>query len=59
MRELQADTRLPESRQCAYGYQVRQILSYKGSVAAVIRYNGPGFEGPDYNHLVVTGAKAF
>lgn len=57
-RDLQVDNRVPASRQCAWGYQLRQVLSYKGSVVASVRYLTFGFEGPDYNYMVVTGANA-
>lgn len=53
---LQNDKVLPSSRKCAYGYKVREILYEKesDSLAVVISYKTPGFEGADTNYLVVT-----
>lgn len=57
-RDLQIDSRAPSNRKCSWGYQLRQVLTYRGSIAAVLRYETFGFEGPDYNHMVVTGDNA-
>ncbi len=53
---LQNDKTLPNSRKCAYGYTVREIVYEKesDSLAIIISYRSPGFEGPDTNYLVVT-----
>ena len=55
---LQEDKKLPKSRQCSSAYQPRQIIEYKGAIVVVIRSQSPGFEGPDYNHMVVTHGTA-
>jgi predicted secreted protein len=55
---LQKDAKAPKSRQCSSEYQVRQVLENSGSIVTVLRYESLGFEGPDYHHMVVTGAKA-
>lgn len=52
---LQNDARLPKSRACAWNYGIRQVIAYKRSIVTVIRYLTQGFEGPDYNNMVVTG----
>ena len=57
-RDLQVDSRVPASRACSWAYQMRQVIEFKGSIAAVVRYNTFGFEGPDYRHMVVTSANA-
>lgn len=56
--DLQVDTNVPAMRKCSWGYQVRQVIKYKASIAAVLRYETFGFEGPDYSHMAVTGANA-
>ena len=55
---LQEDSKLPKSRECSSSYQPRQIIEYKGAIVVVIRHQSPGFEGPDYNHMIVTHGTA-
>jgi hypothetical protein len=57
-RDLQVDNNVPAARRCSWGYQVRQVLEYRGSIAAILRYETFGFEGPDYTHMAVTGSNA-
>lgn len=52
---LQKDLRVPSSRSCAYGYSVKQIISYKKGIVALVNYQAPGFEGPNYRFIAVTG----
>lgn len=52
---LQKDTRQPKSRACSYAYSVQYVVADKDGVAVALRYQGPGFEGPDYRYIVVTG----
>jgi len=55
VRVLQDDQRLPRSRACPLGYQVRGIVEYGQGLAVVLAYTRPGFEGPDTRYMVVTG----
>jgi predicted secreted protein len=52
---LQADKRLPKSRACPLGYQVRGVTEYGEGLVVVLAYTRPGFEGPDTRYMVVTG----
>jgi len=54
-RDLQRDTRLPASRNCAYGYELRSAHLYGRSLAVFVSYKTRGFEGPDSRWMVVTG----
>lgn len=56
--QLQKDKSLPTNRECAYKYSARHVIEHNGAVVAVLRYFSPGFEGPNYNHMVVTHATA-
>ncbi|MDC0713778.1 DUF2259 domain-containing protein [Stigmatella sp. ncwal1] len=56
--DLQRDTNVPRSRECSWAYQPRQVIEHKGSIVVVLRYETFGFEGPDYNHMVVTAQRA-
>jgi len=53
---LQDDISLPRARKCAYGYKVAEIVYEKDSdsLAIIISYKTPGFEGADTLYLVVT-----
>lgn len=57
-RELQSASDTPASRKCASNYQIRQVIKFGRSIVGVLRYETLGFEGPDYNHMVITGANA-
>ncbi len=54
-RDLQRDTRLPSSRECAYGYELRSAHLYGRSLAVFVSYQTLGFEGADSRWMVVTG----
>ena len=54
-RDLQRDTRLPASRDCAYGYELRSAHLYGRSLAVFVSYQTLGFEGADSRWMVVTG----
>ena len=54
-RDLQRDTRLPTSRQCAYGYEMRSAHLYGRSLTVFVSYQTLGFEGADSRWIVVTG----
>ena len=54
-RDLQRDIRLPGSRQCAYGYEMRSAHLYGRSLAVFVAYQTVGFEGADSRWMVVTG----
>ena len=59
-RDLQRDTRLPDSRACAYGYEMRSAHLYGRSLAVFVSYQtlpaswGSG-QGADIRWMVVTG----
>lgn len=53
-RDLQRDTRLPASRDCAYGYEMRSAHLYARSLAVFVSYQTVGFEGADSRWMVVT-----
>ena len=53
-RDLQRDTRLPASRACAYGYELRSAHLYGRSLAVFVSYETLGFEGADSRWMVVT-----
>ena len=53
-RDLQRDTRLPASRECAYGYELRSAHLYGRSLAVFVSYETLGFEGADSRWMVVT-----
>ena len=55
-RDLQRDTRLPASRDCAYGYALRSAHLYGRSLAVFVSYQTLGFEGPDSRWMVVTAS---
>ncbi len=54
---LQEDSHLPSRRDCASNYQIRQVLTHNKAIAAVLRFETPGFEGPNYQHMVVTASQ--
>jgi len=54
-RDLQRDTKLPASRACAYGYEMRSAHLYGRSLAVFVSYQTRGFEGADSRWMVVTG----
>ena len=54
-RDLQRDTRLPTSRRCAFDYDLRSAHLYGRSLAVFVSYMTPGYEGPDFIWMVVTG----
>jgi len=64
-RDLQRDTRLPGSRDCAYGYELRSAHLYGRSLAVFVTYENKafdlvsalarGFEVPESRWMVVTG----
>lgn len=54
-RDLQRDTKLPASRECAYGYELRSAHLYGRSLAVFVSYQTRGFEGADSRWMVVTG----
>ncbi len=56
---LQKDQSLPESRACALNYQPRQIIMNGDAIVVVVRFESFGFEGPDYQHMVVTAKNVF
>lgn len=56
---LNNDTRIPNSRSCPQGYHIEEVLTFprgggRFSLAVLIRYGRPGFEGPDGRLLAVT-----
>ena len=56
---LNDDKRIPKSRGCPQKYYVEQVLTYPRpggdfSLAVLVRYSLPGFEGPDGRFLAVT-----
>jgi predicted secreted protein len=51
---LQEDKELPRSRSCVSGYVLRRVTAFAGGIVVVLSYSGPGFEGPDVRHMVVT-----
>ena len=56
---LNDDSRIPKSRGCPQKYYVEQVLTYPRSggdfsLAVLVRYSVPGFEGPDGRLLAVT-----
>jgi len=56
---LNHDTRVPKSRGCPQKYYVEQVFTYPRangafSLAVLVRYSLPGFEGPDGRLLAVT-----
>jgi predicted secreted protein len=53
-RVLQRDLRLPASRDCAYSYEMRSAHLYGRSLAVMIAFSTPGFEGPNKRWMVVT-----
>jgi predicted secreted protein len=53
-RVLQRDARLPATRQCAHGYEMRSAHLLERSLAVFVSYKTLGFEGPDARWLVVT-----
>ena len=65
IRDLQRDTRLPASRDCAYGYELRSAHLYGRSLAVFVSYQNRafdlvsalarGFEVPESRWMVVTG----
>ena len=58
-RDLQRDTRLPDSRECAYGYEMRSAHLYGRSLAVFVSYKTPApfasGQGADIRWMVVTG----
>ncbi|MBS1971903.1 MAG: DUF2259 domain-containing protein [Bdellovibrionales bacterium] len=52
---LQKDQRQPKSRECSYDYRIDRALVNGKSLVVVLSYQTFGFEGPDTNHMVVTG----
>lgn len=53
---LQKDTKLPASRGFATGYSILQAWHIGTSLAVMLEYRAPGFEGvPDKYQMVVTG----
>jgi predicted secreted protein len=54
-RDLQRDTKLPASRDCAYGYEMRSAHLYGRSLAVFVSYQTVGFEGADSRWMVITG----
>lgn len=55
---LQKDTELPASRGCGFGYRIDQaFVSPTGDgLAVLVGFKRPGFEGPDYRLMGVSGA---
>ena len=53
-RSLQRDTKLPESRRCAYNYELHSVFLKGSSLVAFIAVSTPGFEGPNLDWMVVT-----
>lgn len=56
---LNNDARVPGSRGCAQGYRIEEVWSFKGAgdhttLAILLRYSKPGFEGLDGRLLAVT-----
>lgn len=56
--EIQRDVQLPKSRSCVNRYQPRQVIEHNGAMVVVVRYESQGFEGPDYNYMVITNSEA-
>jgi predicted secreted protein len=52
---LQEDKEPARSRSCVFGYLLRRVTAFRGGLVVVLSYSGPGFEGPDVRHMVVTG----
>lgn len=59
-RTLQADSQLPESRGCALGYRIHDVILHRPSfddpaaLVVIIAYSLPGFEGDDVRFLAVS-----
>jgi predicted secreted protein len=53
-RVLQRDVKVPVSRGCATSYEMRSAHLYGRSLAVMIAFSTPGFEGPDKRWMVVT-----
>jgi predicted secreted protein len=53
-RSLQRDTKLPQSRRCAYRYDLHSVFLKGSSLAVFISVSTPGFEGPNLDWMVVT-----
>jgi predicted secreted protein len=53
-RILQRDTKLPESRRCAYNYELHSVFLKGSSLVAFIAVSTPGFEGPNLDWMAVT-----
>lgn len=56
---LNNDQRVPNSRKCPQTYYIEQVQAYarpdgRISLAVLVRYSRPGFEGPDGRLLAVT-----
>lgn len=56
---LQRDTELPKRRANVLSYHISDVYLYKDEettyIAVFISYMEPGFEGPDFRYMVVTG----
>jgi len=57
---LQQDTALPESRGCALGYRIHDVIMHResfdgpASLVVLLAYSLPGFEGDDIRYLAVS-----
>ncbi|MEQ9812956.1 MAG: DUF2259 domain-containing protein [Azospirillaceae bacterium] len=57
---LQEDTGLPESRGCALGYRIHDVIMHRetfdgpASLVVLLAYSLPGFEGDDIRYLAVS-----
>jgi predicted secreted protein len=56
---LQRDTELPNRRSYVLSYHISDVYLYRHAedthIAVFISYMKPGFEGPDFRYMVVTG----
>jgi predicted secreted protein len=56
---LQKDAELPNRRSYVFSYHISDVYLYQYAgttyVAVFISYMAPGFEGPDFRYMVVTG----
>lgn len=59
IKDLQIDTQQPKKRACSSKYKVAYAMRSKDSLAVVLEFSQPGFEGPNYRYMVVTSQMQF
>ena len=52
---LQKDKKLPQSRGCAFDYQIAHVWLYQNSIAVALEVKRTGFEGPDTRWMMISG----